>query len=116
MRFASHGMKFCAKSNLLGLTPTIPSRCVCPLRRSNRHAKFRTRSLDSTSLTRAVRWLLAMLRRALARVAHTLDLASLFDLPDGHPDRMIAASVVLYISLGIIIAITIWNHWKAARP
>jgi hypothetical protein len=39
-----------------------------------------------------------------------------FDLPDGHPDRMIAASIVLYVGLGIIIAITVWNHRKAAHP
>jgi hypothetical protein len=27
---------------------------------------------------------------------------------------MIAASVVLYIGLGIIIAITVWNQWRGA--
>jgi hypothetical protein len=37
---------------------------------------------------------------------HALDLARLFDLPDGHPDRMIAASIVLCLGLGIIIAAT----------
>jgi len=52
----------------------------------------------------------------LARLGHVLDLARFFDLPDRHPDRMIAASVVLYIGLGIIIAITVWNHWKARDP
>jgi hypothetical protein len=57
-----------------------------------------------------------MLRWVLARLGHVLDLARLFDLPERHPDRMIAASLVLYISLGIIIAITVWNHWKAAQP
>jgi len=36
-------------------------------------------------------------------------LAHLFDLPHRHPDRMIAASVVLYIGSGIIIAITVWK-------
>jgi hypothetical protein len=40
-----------------------------------------------------------MLRRVLARIGHVLDLASLFDLPDHHPDRMIAASIVLYVAL-----------------
>jgi hypothetical protein len=45
-----------------------------------------------------------MQRRVLAR------LGRLFDLPDRHPDRMIAASIVLYIGLGIIIAITVWNY------
>jgi hypothetical protein len=57
-----------------------------------------------------------MLRRVLARLGRALDLARLFDLPDRHPDRMIAASVVLYIGLGIIIAITVGNHWKTAHP
>ena len=37
-------------------------------------------------------------------------------VPDRHPDRMIAASIVLYVGLGVIIAITVWNHWKTARP
>ena len=73
-------------------------------------------SLDSTSLTRAVRWVLPMLRRALARLARILDLARLFDLPDGHPDRMLAAQIVPYVGLGIVIAVTVWNHWKAAQP
>jgi hypothetical protein len=55
-----------------------------------------------------------MLRRVLARLGRALDLAPrVFDLPDRHPDRMIAASVVLYVGLGIIIAVTVWNHWKA---
>jgi hypothetical protein len=45
-----------------------------------------------------------MQRRVLAR------LGRLFDLPDRHPDRMIAASIVLYIGFGIIIAITVWNY------
>jgi hypothetical protein len=57
-----------------------------------------------------------MLRRVLARFGLALDLVRLYDLPDRHPDRMIAASVVLYIGLGIIIAITVWNHWKVAHP
>jgi hypothetical protein len=34
-----------------------------------------------------------MLRRVLARLGRALDLARLFDLPDRHPDRMIAASI-----------------------
>jgi hypothetical protein len=29
---------------------------------------------------------------------------------------MLAASIVLYVGLGIIIAITVWNHWKATKP
>ncbi len=57
-----------------------------------------------------------MLRRALARLRRSLDLACLFDLPDDHPDRMLAASIVLYVGLGVIIAITVSNHWKAAQP
>jgi hypothetical protein len=39
----------------------------------------------------------------------SLALARLFDLPD----RLIAASIVLYIGLGIIIAIAVLRHWKA---
>jgi hypothetical protein len=38
------------------------------------------------------------------------------DLPDRHPDRMIAAWIVLYVGLGIIIAVTAWNHWKSGHP
>ena len=38
----------------------------------------------------------AMFRRVLAILGRALDLARLFDLPDGHPDRMIAASIALY--------------------
>jgi hypothetical protein len=30
--------------------------------------------------------------------------------------RMIAASIVLYVGLGIVIAVTVWNHWKARHP
>jgi hypothetical protein len=55
-------------------------------------------------------------RRALARLGRALDLARLFDLPDNHPDRMIAASIVLYVGLGIIIAITVRSHLEAAHP
>jgi hypothetical protein len=29
---------------------------------------------------------------------------------------MIAAQVVLYVGLWIILAVTLWNHWKAAHP
>jgi hypothetical protein len=29
---------------------------------------------------------------------------------------MIAASLVLYVGLGVILAITVWNHWKAGHP
>jgi hypothetical protein len=56
-----------------------------------------------------------MLRCTFAKLGRALDLASLFDLPDRHPDRMIAASVVLYIGLGLIIATTVWNLWKVAH-
>jgi hypothetical protein len=52
----------------------------------------------------------------LARLGRVLNLARLFDLPDGHPDRMLEASIVLYVGLGIIIAITVLNHWKATKP
>jgi hypothetical protein len=36
--------------------------------------------------------------------------AGLFDLPAGRPDRMIAGSIVLYVGLGIVIGITVWDH------
>ena len=42
-------------------------------------------------------------------------LARIFDLPPRHPDRMIAAQLVLYVGLAIIIAITLWQHWRAAH-
>jgi hypothetical protein len=29
---------------------------------------------------------------------------------------MIAAQLVLYIGLAIIIATTLWSHWQAAHP
>jgi hypothetical protein len=29
---------------------------------------------------------------------------------------MIAASIVLYVGLGIIIGITVWNHWNVPHP
>lgn len=32
------------------------------------------------------------------------------DLPPGHPDRMIAAQVVLYVGLGIVIAIVLYRR------
>ncbi len=51
-----------------------------------------------------------MLRRVLDRLRRALDLARLFELPAWHPDRMIAAQLVLYIGLAIIIAITLWSH------
>jgi hypothetical protein len=57
-----------------------------------------------------------MVRRLLAKLARALDLARLFDLPSWHPDRMIAAQLTLYIGLAIIIAITLWQHWRAAHP
>ena len=50
------------------------------------------------------------------RLGRALDLAQLFNLPAHHPDRMIAASVVLYVGLGIIIAITVRSHFNAAHP
>jgi hypothetical protein len=57
-----------------------------------------------------------MLRRVLARLRRALDLARLFDLPDRHPDRIIAASIVLYVGLDIVSAVTVWNHCKARHP
>jgi hypothetical protein len=57
-----------------------------------------------------------MLRRLFARLARAFDLARLLELPPGHPDRMIAGQLALYIGLAIIIAITLWQHWRAVRP
>ena len=51
-----------------------------------------------------------MLRRLLARLARAFDLARLFELPPGHPDRMIARQLTLYIGLAIIIAAFQWFH------
>jgi hypothetical protein len=48
-----------------------------------------------------------MLRRVLARLGRVFDLVRLFDLPDRHPDRMIAASIVLYVGSSIVTAITV---------
>ena len=59
-------------------------------------------SLGLISSTWTVAWWLTMLRCVPARLRYALDLARLFDLPDRHPDRMIAMSIVLYIGLGII--------------
>jgi hypothetical protein len=33
----------------------------------------------------------------------------------GHLDRMIAASMVLYIGLGIVVAIILLNYWKTVH-
>jgi hypothetical protein len=57
-----------------------------------------------------------MLRRILAKVSRVLDLARLFNLPDNHLERRIAASIVLHVGLGITITITLWNHRTTARP
>jgi hypothetical protein len=36
---------------------------------------------------------------------------------DAFPEHpVIAASIVLYIGLRIIVAITVWNYWKVAHP
>jgi hypothetical protein len=57
-----------------------------------------------------------MLRRVLARLGRAFDLARSFDLRDRHPDRMISASIVLYVGLGIVTAATLWTRWWAAYP
>jgi hypothetical protein len=43
-------------------------------------------------------------------------LARLFDLPDYHPDRMLAASILLCVELGIIIAVTMWKPLDGGTP
>jgi hypothetical protein len=57
-----------------------------------------------------------LFRRILARLGRVLDLARLFDLPDRHPDRMIAAQIVLYVGLGTVIAAELWNDWQVLHP
>jgi hypothetical protein len=77
---------------------------------SNPLARFDLFDLDGTV------WL-TMRRRVLGRRSRAaLDLTRLFALPGNHPDRIVAASIVLYIRLGIIIAITVRSHLKAAHP
>jgi hypothetical protein len=71
-------------------------------------------SLGSTSSTWTVGWWLTRLRHVLARLSRASTWRGFS--PHRHPHRMIAASVVLYVGLGIIIAITVWNHWKVAHP
>ena len=67
-------------------------------------------------MTWTVRYVLPMLRRLRAGLARAFDLVRLLELPPRHPDRMIAGQLTLYIGLAIVIAITLWNHWKAAHP
>jgi hypothetical protein len=55
---------------------------------------------------------LPMVAKVLAKLVRVLDLARLFRLPPGHPDRMIAAQVVLYVGLWIILAAALWNQWR----
>ena len=59
------------------------------------------------------------------RILYRVDLDSLpgdagthilFDLPDRHPDRMIAAQIVLYVGLGTVIAAELWNDWQVLHP
>jgi len=88
-------------------SPTALNGCASTLRRWSLYAEPQTPSLGSTSSTLTVGWWLTMLRRVLARLSRALDLARLFDLPDNHPDRMLAASIVLYVGLGIVIVATL---------
>jgi hypothetical protein len=53
-----------------------------------------------------------MIRKALGKLVRVLDLARLFHLPPGHPDRIITDQIVLYVGLWIILAATLWNHWR----
>jgi hypothetical protein len=54
--------------------------------------------------------------KGLGRIGRVLDLTRLFEIPAWQPDRMIAAQLVLYIGLAIIIATTLWSHWRAMHP
>jgi hypothetical protein len=92
------------------LTHTEPTRLhAAPLEQG---AKSRTRLPGSTSST----WWLTMLHRVLARLGRVLDLARLIDLRERHPDRLIAAPIVLHRRGEVIVVIMVWNHWKAAHP
>lgn len=54
-----------------------------------------------------------MRRRFRDRLARFPDIARLFDLPPRHPDRMIAAQLVLYIGLAIVIGVALWRRLVA---
>jgi hypothetical protein len=51
-----------------------------------------------------------MFRRVLGKIARALDLARILDLPPRHPERMIAAQLVLYLGLGIVIALALYRR------
>jgi hypothetical protein len=54
--------------------------------------------------------------KALVKLRRVHDLARLFELPAWHPDRMIAAQVVLYVPLWINLAATLRSHLRATHP
>jgi hypothetical protein len=45
-----------------------------------------------------------------AKIARAFDLVRILNAPPGHPDRMIAAQVVLYVGLGIVIAVVLYRR------
>lgn len=53
------------------------------------------------------------MRRLRERLARFLDIARLFDLPPWPPERMIAAQLVLYIGLAIVIGVSVWRRLVA---
>jgi hypothetical protein len=54
-----------------------------------------------------------VLLNLLLQATSALDLARLFDLPDRHPDRMIAAQIVLYVGLGIVpLCVPPYPMWR----
>ena len=53
------------------------------------------------------------MRRPRERIARFLGVARLFDLPPWHPERMIAAQLVLYIGLAIVIGVALWRRLAA---
>jgi hypothetical protein len=60
---------------------------------------------------RAVAFWLGILRHVLARLAHALDLGRLCGLSD----RLIAASIVHDVVLGIVIAAIRWYYWAVTE-
>jgi hypothetical protein len=110
--WSSHPSLFVtSRAGLPGSSPNVSAALGLGIRRRPdgeelaRGASNLFTGLDSS--TRTVGSWPGMLCRVLARLSRVLDLARLFDLRDRHPDRMIAASIVLYVGLGIILAITV---------
>jgi len=99
MAFAVHDTRCGAKPDVVGLYPygAEPTRLYVAALEPRREVSSPLARLDYYFDLDAT-LVSTMLRRILARVSRVLDLARLLDLPDNHPDRMIAASIVLYVA------------------